>query len=207
MYRAKQDERNSVCFFKQEMQISADRRLTIEKDLRHAIRKNEFFLVYQPMIDWEGNLVGAEVLLRWQHEKQGLIPPGDFIPVAGDTGLIFNISQWVLNTACSQLRAWMDEDLTSADQLQCISINLSPKEFNQSSFEEKVLKITRQHNIDPGRIEFEITERLIISNLENTIEKMLQMKKHGFRFSVDDFGTGYSSLAYLKDLPINRRKY
>ena len=206
MYRAKQDGRNSVCFFEQEMQISADRRLAIEKDLRHAINKNEFFLVYQPMINWEGNIVGAEVLLRWQHEKHGLIPPGDFIPVAEDTGQIFDISQWVLSTACSQLRDWMDEDLALANQLQCISINLCPKEFNQNTFEEKVLEITSQFNIDPARIEFEITERLIISNLENTIKKMIQMKQHGFRFSVDDFGTGYSSLAYLKDLPISRLK-
>ncbi len=206
MYRAKQDGRNSVCFFKQEMQISADKRLAIEKDLRHAIRQNELFLVYQPMIDWEGNIIGAEVLLRWQHEKIGLIPPGDFIPIAEDTGLIFDISQWVLNTACSQLRVWMDEDQVLSDQLLCISINLSPKEFNQNSFEEKVLKIVRKFDIPPNRIEFEITERLIISNLDNTIEKMLKMKQHGFRFSVDDFGTGYSSLAYLKELPINRLK-
>jgi diguanylate cyclase (GGDEF)-like protein/PAS domain S-box-containing protein len=206
MYRAKQNGRNSLCFFEQEMQISADRRLAIEKDLRHAIRQNELFLVYQSMIDWEGNIIGAEVLLRWQHEKHGLIPPGDFIPIAEDTGLIFNISQWVLNTACAQLRDWMNENQALADQLRCISINLSPKEFNQNGFEEKVLKIVRKFDIPPDRIEFEITERLIISNLENTIEKMLKMKRHGFRFSVDDFGTGYSSLAYLKELPINRLK-
>jgi diguanylate cyclase (GGDEF)-like protein/PAS domain S-box-containing protein len=206
MYRAKQDGRNSVCFFEQEMQISADKRLAIEKDLRHAIRQNEFHLVYQPMIDWEGNTIGAEALLRWKHDKHGLIPPGDFIPIAEDTGLIFDISQWVLNTACSQLRDWMNNYQVLADQLHCISINLSPKEFNQNGFEENVLKITRKFDIQPKRIEFEITERLIISNLENTIEKMLKMKQHGFRFSVDDFGTGYSSLAYLKELPINRLK-
>ena len=206
MYRAKQDGRNSVCFFEQEMQISADKRLAIEKDLRHAIRQNELFLVYQPMIDWEGSIVGAEVLLRWQHVKHGLIPPGDFIPIAEDTGLIFDISELVLTTACAQLRDWINEDLVLADQLQCISINLSPKEFNQNGFEEKVLEIIQKFDIDPGRIEFEITERLIISNLEYTIEKMIKMKQHGFRFSVDDFGTGYSSLAYLKELPINRLK-
>jgi len=188
------------------MQISADKRLAIEKDLRHAIRQNELFLVYQPMIDWEGNIIGAEVLLRWQHEKHGLIPPGDFIPIAEDTGLIFDISQWVLNTACAQLRDWMNTEKELAAQLQCISINLSPKEFNQNGFEENMLKIIHKFDIQPGRIEFEITERLIISNLESTIEKMLKMKQHGFRFSVDDFGTGYSSLAYLKDLPINRLK-
>ncbi len=206
MYRAKQEGRNSVCFFKQEMQISADKRLAIEKDLRHAIRQKELYLVYQPMIDWEGNIIGAEVLLRWQHEKLGLIPPGDFIPIAEDTGLIFDISQWVLNTACSQLRTWMNEEQVLADQLKCISINLSPKEFNQNDFEEKMLKIISEFDIPPERIEFEITERLIISNLENTIKKMQKMKQHGFRFSVDDFGTGYSSLAYLKELPINRLK-
>ncbi|GMR06433.1 MAG: hypothetical protein BMS9Abin25_1027 [Gammaproteobacteria bacterium] len=206
MYSAKQKGRNSVCFFKQEMQISADKRLAIEKDLRHAIRQQELYLVYQPLIDWEGNIIGAEVLLRWQHKKHGLIPPGDFIPIAEDTGLIFDISRWVLNTACSQLSDWMNEDQALADRLQCISINLSPKEFNQNGFEEKVLKIIRKYEIPPDRIEFEITERLIISNLGNTIEKMLKMKQHGFRFSVDDFGTGYSSLAYLKELPINRLK-
>ncbi len=206
MYRAKQDGRDSVCFFKQEMQISADKRLAIEKDLRHAIRQNELYLVYQPMISWEGNIIGAEVLLRWEHEKHGLIPPGDFIPIAEDTGLIFDISQWVLNSACAQLSTWIDENLAIAEQLQCISINLSPKEFNQNSFEDRVLKIISKFDIPPNRIEFEITERLIISNLDTTIEKMLKMKQHGFRFSVDDFGTGYSSLAYLKELPINRLK-
>jgi diguanylate cyclase (GGDEF)-like protein/PAS domain S-box-containing protein len=206
MYRAKKAGRNSICFFEQEMQISADRRLAIEKDLRHAIRQKELSLAYQPMIDWEGNIIGAEILLRWQHEKLGLIPPGDFIPIAEDTGLIFDISSWVLTTACSQLSQWKSERLALAEQLRCISINLSPNEFNQNGFEKKVLEITQQFDIDPGLIEFEITERLIISNLEHTIEKMSKMKQHGFRFSVDDFGTGYSSLAYLKDLPINRLK-
>jgi EAL domain-containing protein (putative c-di-GMP-specific phosphodiesterase class I) len=206
MYRAKQEGRNAVCFFEQEMQISADRRLTIEKDLRHAIRKNELYLVYQPMIDWEGNIIGAETLLRWKHEVHGLIPPNDFIPIAEDTGLIFDISEWVLTSACSELRNWINGKHALADQMQCISINLSPKEFNQNGFEEKVLNIARKFGIDPGQIEFEITERLIISNLDYIIEKMLKMKKHGFRFSVDDFGTGYSSLAYLKELPINRLK-
>jgi len=204
MYRAKQAGRNAACFFEKAMQIDADRRLVIEKDLRHAIRQQELFLVYQPMIDWEGQVMGAECLLRWQHKQLGLIPPADFIPIAEDTGLIAELSEWIINQACLQLLDWRQRE--ACQNLRSLSINLSPKEFSQSHFESLAQEILAYHGIAPGMIEFEITERLIIHNLESTIERMKRMKRHGFRFSIDDFGTGYSSLAYLKQLPIDRLK-
>jgi diguanylate cyclase (GGDEF)-like protein len=204
MYRAKQAGRNTICFFEPEMQESADRRLMLEKDLRHAIAQNELNLVYQPMVDWQGSVIGAEVLLRWQHKKLGPIPPVDFIPIAEDTGMIVDISEWILNQVCTQMREWKDAGLS--DHLKSIAINVSPKQFSQPGFEDTVLTIVKEHGIDPGCIEFEITEGLILSNLENAVTKMESMKKHGFHFSVDDFGTGYSSLAYLRQLPINRLK-
>lgn len=204
MYRAKQAGRNTVCFFEQEMQTAADRRLMLEKDLRHAISHDELFLVYQPMVNGEDNVISAEVLLRWEHNKLGMIPPADFIHIAEDTGMIFDISEWILNQVCLQLREWMDDGC--ANHLHSIAINLSPKQFSQSGFEHTALSIVNQYGIEPDRIEFEITEGLIINNIENSVSKMESMKKHGFRFSIDDFGTGYSSLAYLKQLPINRLK-
>jgi diguanylate cyclase (GGDEF)-like protein/PAS domain S-box-containing protein len=204
MYRAKHAGRNTICFFEPEMQISADRRLTLEKDLRHAVAQDELYLVYQPMIDWQGNVIGAEVLLRWQHSKMGSIQPSDFIPIAEDTGMIFEISEWILNNVCQQLRSWKDAGLT--DHLKTVAVNLSPKQFSQPGFEDTVLEIVNRHGVDPACIEFEITEGLIISNLKNTVVRMQGMREHGFHFSVDDFGTGYSSLAYLKQLPINRLK-
>ena len=204
MYRAKQAGRNTICFFEPEMQVSADRRLTLEKDLRHAITQDELYLVYQPMIDWQGSVIGAEVLLRWQHSKLGSIAPVDFIPIAEDTGMIFDISEWTMNQVCAQMREWKDAGLT--DHIKSIALNVSPKQFNQSGFENSVLSIVKKHGVDPACIEFEITEGLIISHLENSVIKMESMKKHGFHFSVDDFGTGYSSLAYLRQLPINRLK-
>jgi diguanylate cyclase (GGDEF)-like protein/PAS domain S-box-containing protein len=199
MYRAKDDGRDTIRFFLPSMQAAADYRLVLEKELRHAIERNELSLYFQPQVDYDGNILGAEALIRWTHPTKGFISPGTFIPIAEASGLILSIGEWVLRTACQHLKQWNDQGLG----LTHLAINVSPRQFRQSEFVGQVQSILDETGVDPTMLCFELTEGLVIDNIIDTIEKMQGLKKLGLQLSIDDFGTGYSSLTYLKKMPLD----
>lgn len=204
MYRAKELGRNSVQFFLPSMQLLAEERLALQTDLRLALGRKEFQLWYQPQFDSEGVITGAEALLRWLHPQRGMVSPADFIPLAEETGQILAIGDWVLHSACDLLRQYAEKG--SGSYIPCLAINVSPRQFRQSGFVGQVQSVIQQSGIDPSRLELELTEGMLVDDVEDAIEKMRALKTIGVRFSIDDFGTGYSSLAYLKNLPLNKLK-
>jgi EAL domain-containing protein (putative c-di-GMP-specific phosphodiesterase class I) len=185
------------------MQEALDKRSLLEGDLRQALGRNEMQLHFQPQIDRDGWVVGAEVLLRWEHPERNFISPADFIPLAEETGLILPIGQWVLERACKQISEWSDNPLTSN---LLLAVNVSPFQFRQDGFVDLVRKAITEQGANPERLKLELTETLVLDDIEATIEKMLILKEAGVRFSMDDFGTGYSSLAYLTRLPLDELK-
>ncbi|MFO7813604.1 MAG: EAL domain-containing protein [Pelovirga sp.] len=199
MYRAKDDGRDTIRFFLPSMQAAADYRLALEKELRHAIERDELSLYFQPQVDYHGNILGAEALIRWIHPTKGFISPGTFIPIAEASGLILSIGEWVLRTACRHLKKWNDQGLG----LSHLAINVSPRQFRQPEFVAQVQSILDETGVDPTMVCFELTEGLVIDNIIDTIEKMQGLKKLGLQLSIDDFGTGYSSLTYLKKMPLD----
>jgi diguanylate cyclase (GGDEF)-like protein/PAS domain S-box-containing protein len=203
MYQAKAAGRNTLRFFEPEMQAVVTTRAALEAGLREAFLKNQFLLHYQGQFDGEGCLTGVEALLRWQHPQRGLVPPLEFIPLAEDTGLILPIGLWVLETACEQLSVWAKRpetaDLTMA-------VNVSAHQFRQPDFVGQVLAALDCNNADAGKLKLELTESMLVSNVEDIIAKMTTLKAKGVGFSLDDFGTGYSSLSYLKRLPLDQLK-
>lgn len=203
MYQAKAKGRNTVRFYDTTMQEVVSSRAMMEADMRQAITEQQFRLFYQPQIDIEGQIVGAEALLRWFHPQRGMVPPNVFIPLAEETGLILPIGHWVLQTACEQLVAWSRQSATS--QL-VLAVNVSARQLHQNDFVEQVQSICRQTGANPQRLKLELTESLLVKDLEDIIDKMLALKKLGVSFSLDDFGTGYSSLSYLKRLPLDQLK-
>lgn len=207
MYRAKQLGRNTIQFYLPAMQQAAKTRLDIENELRDAVERDEMELYFQPQLDADGRMVGAETLLRWNHPQRGMISPADFIPVAEDTGTILILGEWVLQRACLQLKSWMD---TTTDEalcaFPCLAINVSPKQFRQQDFFQRVQHIIKHTGVDPRHIELELTEGMLIENIEDTAEKMAQLADLGIRLAIDDFGTGYSSLHYLTRLRLDRIK-
>ena len=203
MYKSKNDGRNTVSFYAPSMQIAADTRLTLEKNLRRAISEQEFELYYQVQVNDQAQIIGAETLLRWNHPNNGVVLPDTFIPLAEETGLIFEIGDWVLYTACSQIKLWTD---TCAGKLPKLSINVSSRQFRQVNFVEKVLRIIEQTGANPNQMVLEITESVIIENVQDTIYKIRRLKDTGLSFSIDDFGIGYSSLSYLRQLPLDELK-
>jgi diguanylate cyclase (GGDEF)-like protein/PAS domain S-box-containing protein len=203
MYEAKTSGRNAVRFFDPAMQAVLVVKMMLESNLRVALALEQFQLYYQIQVDADGNVIGAEALLRWIHPDRGFISPLEFIPVAEQTGLIIPIGTWVLETACNQLKRWGRNPKTAHLSL---AVNVSAKQFQQSNFVETVTEIVRLHNINPSRLKIELTESTILDNVDATTEKMQQLKKLGIAFSMDDFGTGYSSLAYLQKLPLNQLK-
>ena len=203
MYEAKTSGRNAVRFFDPAMQAVLVVKMMLESNLRVALALEQFQLYYQIQVDADGNVIGAEALLRWIHPDRGFISPLEFIPVAEQTGLIIPIGTWVLETACNQLKKWGRNPKTAHLSL---AVNVSAKQFQQSNFVETVTEIVRLHNINPSRLKIELTESTILDNVDATTEKMQQLKKLGIAFSMDDFGTGYSSLAYLQKLPLNQLK-
>ena len=198
MYHAKHRGRNTISFYDQEMQYRADQRLVLEKGLRIALKEQQFSLYYQPQLDSLGNLIGAEALLRWLHPENGMMSPVDFIPVAEETNLILAIGEWVMHEACKQLQKWPN--------LPHLAINICPKEFHQTQFDKNVINILAEYNINASRLMLEITEGIIIEDINDSITKMRALNSLGIDISIDDFGTGYSSLSYLKVLPLDQLK-
>ncbi|PKO26015.1 MAG: diguanylate cyclase, partial [Betaproteobacteria bacterium HGW-Betaproteobacteria-9] len=203
MYQAKAAGRNTVRFFDPEMQNVLTNRASLEMDLRQALVEGQFLLYYQPQVDAAGRITGAEALVRWRHPLRGIVSPAEFIPLAEDTGLILPLGQWVMETACRQLVRWGSRAETAALTL---AVNVSARQFRQEHFVDQVLTTLRQSGTTAERLELELTESLLLDDVEDTIIKMTALKNEGLRFSLDDFGTGYSSLAYLKRLPLNQLK-
>lgn len=203
MYQAKASGRNTVRFFDPEMQRRVSERAAMEAALHNALERNEFMLHYQPQIDQGDRICGAEALVRWQHPQRGVISPAEFIPLAEEAGLILPIGEWVLETACAQLTAW---DACPATANLSLSVNVSASQFRAADFVERVLAIVEHTGADPTRLKLELTESLMVDDIEVTIAKMAALRRKGIRFSLDDFGTGYSSLAYLKRLPLDQLK-
>ncbi|MGA9666098.1 MAG: EAL domain-containing protein [Gallionella sp.] len=203
MYAAKRAGRNTQRFFDPEMQEALETRSQLEAGMRKALPKNEFRLFFQVQVDSKQRPIGAEALIRWEDPEKGLISPAKFIPVAEDTGLILPIGQWVLQTACEQLKAWeghpFARDLT-------LAVNVSARQFRQPGFVNQVRAMIEETVINPSRLKIELTESTVLENVTDTIAKMHALKKIGVRFSMDDFGTGYSSLAYLTQLPLDQLK-
>ena len=204
MYKAKAAGRNTICFYSPGMQAAANERLMLEKDLRRAIERSELSLHFQPQINDTGQIIGAEALVRWQHRERGMIPPDKFIPVAEETGEILAIGEWVLRAAISQMKACMAANLYSGSEY--IAVNVSPRQFHQEHFVQQIIAIVEEMDISPSNLKLEITEGLVMADVNDAIEKMRELKRFGVRFAIDDFGTGYSSLAYLKRLPLDQLK-
>jgi diguanylate cyclase (GGDEF)-like protein len=207
MDRAKQLGRNTIQFYQPEMQVAVKERLLIENQLREALQRNEMEIHYQPQLNAKGETVGAEALLRWNHPERGWVEPHEFIAIAEETGIILTLGEWVLRTACDQLKRWMDStDSGQAYRLPSISINVSPRQFRQRDFFQRIKQVIESMGINPRCIELEVTEGMLIENMEETAFKMEQLSGLGVRFAIDDFGTGYSSLHYLMRLPLHRIK-
>ena len=190
-------------FFDAEMQVRLIERTELEADLREAIANDEFILHYQPQVDAASDVTGAEVLVRWLHPRRGLVAPGQFVPLAEEVGLIGELGKWVLITTCSQLTRWATQPGMSHLSL---SVNVSSHQFSQTDFVDQVAQILSDTGADPRRLKMELTESIMISNVDDVMVKMNALKSKGIGFSLDDFGTGYSSLAYLKRLPMDELK-
>lgn len=204
MYRAKSDGRNVIRFFLPSMQAEVVKRLNLEKDLSDAFEKEELYLCYQPQYSAENKLYGVEALIRWKHPTRGHISPLDFIPIAEEIGLIIPISEWVLNQAMTDMRSMVSLSKTRTPMR--LSVNLSPYQFRQDDFILSIKKAIVKNDFPAELLTLEITENVIIDNIEDTIQKCKQLKDIDIHISLDDFGTGYSSLGYLKQLPINELK-
>jgi diguanylate cyclase (GGDEF)-like protein/PAS domain S-box-containing protein len=203
MYEAKAAGRNALRFFDPDMQATLAVRAEAEAALRLAIRERRFVLYYQPQVDCDGEWIGAEALLRWAHPERGLVAPGEFIPLAEETGLILPIGRWVLETACQRLKAWSG-DRRSRDLH--LSVNVSARQFSQPDFVEQVAETLRASGAPADRLVLELTESVVLDDVAGAADKMNALKKLGVGFAVDDFGTGYSSLAYLTRLPLDQIK-
>jgi diguanylate cyclase (GGDEF)-like protein len=202
MYRAKETGGDGFVFFSEDMNRRAVDRLNLETGLRRAIERNELLLHYQPKVSiTSGRIVGAEALVRWKHPERGMVPPGEFIPLAEETGLIVQVGTWVLEAACRQARAWQDAGLPVTK----IAVNLSARDFS-ASLPERVQNVLARHGIGAEWLELEITEGMLMHNTDKVISMMDEIAALGISLSLDDFGTGYSSLSYLKRFPINTLK-
>jgi diguanylate cyclase (GGDEF)-like protein len=203
MYQAKAAGRNTLRFFDPRMQAAVADRLSLELGLREALAQGEFLLVYQPQVTGAGRLTGVEALVRWRHPTRGMVLPAHFIALAEDTGLIVPLGNWVIRTACAQMAAWADQPRMSS---LTMAVNVSARQFRQSDFVEQVLAAIEDAGANPRQLKLELTESLLVANVEDIIAKMARLKSHGVGFALDDFGTGYSSLSYLSRLPLDQLK-
>ena len=202
MYQAKAAGRNAMYFFAPELQASVNARAALEKDLRQAIRENQFSLYYQPQLD-RGLLIGAEALLRWKHPTKGIVAPPEFVPLAEESGLILPLGEWVLETACAQIASWANR---KGGSHLSVTVNVSAREFRQPKFVDHVLTALDRTGANPQNLKIELSESMFVENIDEIIAKMIRLKNQGVTFSLEDFGTGFSSMTYLKRLPLDQIK-
>jgi predicted signal transduction protein with EAL and GGDEF domain len=199
LYRAKSEGRGNYHFFERGMDDALQHRRLLEQGLKVALARNEFRLMYQPLLDLETNRICCfEALLRWDHPEHGTISPVEFIPVAEETGLIFGIGEWVLREACKAASSWPGDVR--------IAVNLSPAQFKQRGLVEHVIAALADADLQPSRLELEVTESLLLADTESTLQILHRLRALGVRISMDDFGTGYSSLSYLRSFPFDKTK-
>jgi diguanylate cyclase (GGDEF)-like protein/PAS domain S-box-containing protein len=203
MYQAKAVGRDTIRFFDPQMQTVINARVELEADLRQGLQRHEFRLHYQRQTDGDGRTTGAEALVRWHHPRRRMVLPAMFIPLAEETGLILQLGQWVLETACRQQVAWAEVLATSH---LTVAVNVSAYQFRQPDFVEQVLEAIGRTGADPNKLKLELTESILVADVEHTVDKMNALKAKGIGFALDDFGTGYSSLSYLKRLPLDQLK-
>lgn len=202
MYRAKETGKNSIHFFHPAIQEAADFRAQIENELRKALDDEEFELYFQPQIDSNNQIIGAEALIRWQHPTRGTVLPNEFITIAEESALIIDIGNWVIESACKHLANWS----TKNGESPLLSINISPRQFRQSDFISNIDHTLNRYKIDHNKLMIELTETILFEDIDDTISKMHAIRSLGVRFSVDSFGSGYSSIAYLQKLPLEQLK-
>ena len=203
MYHIKGRGKNDYQFFASEMNAVSMQRLSLERDMRKALETEQFVLYYQPQVDvLTGKIVAVEALIRWQHPTLGLIAPSEFVSVAEDTGLILPIGEWVLRKACETLKKWRDAGLKDVR----MAVHLSALQVEHRNFVDTVTEILKEYKLSGHELELEITENLIMQDMENTVQKLIQLHNNGVQIAIDDFGTGYSSLSYLQKLPIHTVK-
>ncbi|MDD0838378.1 EAL domain-containing protein [Curvibacter sp. HBC61] len=203
MYQAKAHGRNTLRFFDPQMQAAATARSVLEGDLRQGLLRQELLLYYQPVVNDQQRITGVEALVRWAHPQRGMVSPGEFIPLAEQTGLILPLGQWVLEQACAQLVQWADRPET---RHLTLSVNVSARQFRHPDFVQLVLDTLSRTGANARCLQLELTESLLLTDVEDMIAKMTELRMEGLRFSLDDFGTGYSSLSYLKRLPLDQLK-
>jgi len=203
LYQAKSSGRNTVSIFNSEMHEKFIKRASLSDRLKSAVKNDEFVIHYQPQVNFNGQLKGAEALLRWRSPENELIPPLSFIPLAEENGLIIPIGYWAIEKVCKQLVAWQETPLTAG---LCLSINISAQQFRQIDFSKRLKQILLETGANPRLLTLELTESVLLNDLDHVISIMLDLRAIGVRFSIDDFGTGYSSLTYLKRLPLDEIK-
>ncbi len=200
MYHAKERGKNNFQFYQADMNASALERLELESDLRHALEQQEFTLYYQPQFSGDGKrLTGAEALLRWRHPRRGLVPPGDFIPVLEELGLVVEVGEWVIKEACQQLREWHQARV----RVPKVSVNISARQFSDGQLGMRIANILQETGLSPACLELELTESILMREVSEAMQILDGLKRLGLSIAVDDFGTGYSSLNYLKQFPID----
>ena len=200
MYHAKERGKNNFQFYQADMNASALERLELESDLRHALEQQEFILYYQPQFSGDGKrLTGAEALLRWRHPRRGLVPPGDFIPVLEELGLVVDVGDWVISEACRQLKAWHQAKV----RVPKVSVNISARQFSDGQLGMRIATILKDTGLPPACLELELTESILMREVNEALQILASLKNLGLSIAVDDFGTGYSSLNYLKQFPID----
>jgi diguanylate cyclase (GGDEF)-like protein len=202
LYKAKSNGKSTVCFFHQDMQKLAEEKLAMEADLREAMAADQFYLAYQPQVNDDGYIQGTEALLRWRKPDGSLIGPGKFIPIAEENGLILPIGDWVLETACRQMKDWLEAGLP----LRHISVNVSPRQFRHANFVSQVKRVLAQVGLPAQYLILELTESVVVESIAEAKLKMEELARLGVKMSMDDFGTGYSSLSYLSELPFHELK-